>query len=126
MVRKKKKKLSHKVGLPPGALVHIGEQKVESIHLSVIDYDSIHYKEEDVDKVETVNAYKNSSTVSWLNINGLHDQYTIKNIGENFAIHSLVLEDIMNTAHRPKIEIYDEYIFIVIKMIMQPLFRILY
>ncbi len=48
---------------------------------------------------------------------GLHDTETIGKIGNNFNIHPLVLEDILNTEHRPKSELTDTSVFVVVKMI---------
>jgi magnesium transporter len=103
--------------MSPGSLVHIGEQKTESINISVIDYNQQEVEFEDDIKLDEITRYIKKDTISWLNINGLHEPEVIEKIGEEFNIHSLVLEDILNTEQRPKLEIYEEYIFIVVKML---------
>ncbi len=55
--------------------------------------------------------------MTWINIDGLHDVENIGRIGTMFDLHPLVLEDILNTGQRPKIDDYDDYLFIVLKMI---------
>ncbi|MDY0045213.1 MAG: magnesium/cobalt transporter CorA, partial [Syntrophales bacterium] len=58
-----------------------------------------------------------ASTVTWINIDGLHDTGLIEKIGSNLGIHSLVLEDVLHTTQRPKIENYEDYILIVLRML---------
>lgn len=111
------KKSSKKVGLPPGSLVHIGEKKVDKVGLSVIDYDPDYLNARELKSVEEAFPFKDSPTVTWLNIIGLHEIKTLEKIGNHFGIHPLVMEDILNTSHQPKSEIYDDYVFAIIKMI---------
>ena len=58
-------------------------------------------------------AVRESSTISWINIDGLHDVDVIQEIGKSFELHPLVLEDIVHTDQRPKMEDYENYIFII-------------
>lgn len=111
------KALSKKAGMPPGSLIHIGERKVEQVDISVIDYSDQSIQEKNITDISQLSQYKNTDTVSWINITGLHDIQIIQDIGNIFQIHPLVLEDILNTGQRPKIEDYESYQFIVIKMI---------
>lgn len=117
MFSKHIKKGSKKIGLSPGSLVHVGEKKVEKVRLSVIDYDLEELNMHELDSVEEAFPFKESPTVSWFNVNGLHEVETIQKIGSHFGIHPLVMEDILNTGHQPKSEIFDDYIFTIIKMI---------
>ena len=111
------KKRSKKLGLPPGAMVHVGEKKVERITMSVLDYDEERVEEKDLKNVEEAIPFKETPTVTWLNVNGLHDVGILKKLGDHFNIHPLILEDILNTHQRPKIEVFDDYVYIVLKMI---------
>ena len=106
-----------KVGLPPGTFVHVGAKKMEEVLVTIMDYDEKAYEFKEVDKVEDVFAYRDNTNVSWINIYGLHEPDVLENIGIHFGIHQLILEDIANTTHRPKIEVFDDLIFIVLKMI---------
>ena len=117
MGKKKKKKTSLKIGLSPGSFIHIGEKKVEQILIDLIDYDLQKYEFKRLKSIEEAFQYKDTHTVSWLNIVGLHDTEIMQKIGRHFGIHPLVIEDILNTEQRPKIEIYDNYIFISLKML---------
>jgi magnesium transporter len=60
---------------------------------------------------------KDTASVSWINIDGVHDTKTIASIGEHYALHPLVIEDIVNTNHRPKAEEFDQYVFCTLKML---------
>lgn len=110
-------KTSRKVGLAPGTLVHIGEKKVEKTLLRLIDYDLESLGEKELQSVEEMRGLKESPTVSWINVDGLHDTDIIERIGEIFSIHPLILEDIVHTGQRPKLEDVDDLLFIVIKML---------
>ncbi|MDY6931671.1 MAG: magnesium/cobalt transporter CorA [Halobacteriota archaeon] len=110
-------KRSNKVGLPPGTLVHVGEKRVEKVKITIIDYDKEQFQEEEVEQVEECFPFKDEPTVTWINIDGIHDIEIIEKIGKHFGIHPLILEDILNTAHRPKMEDLGDYIFIVLKML---------
>lgn len=110
-------KTSDKAGLPPGSLVHVGEKKIEHTKISVIDYNETQHDELVVKTVEECFPFKDSPTVTWINIDGLHDTDVIKNIGNHFGLHSLVQEDILHTGQRPKLENLDDYIFVTLKML---------
>jgi magnesium transporter len=112
------KKMSRKAGLPPGTLVHVGEKKVEEVRIQVIDYDEGHIEERELTKIEEAFPYREKPTVTWINLHGLHDVDMIAKIGERFGLHPLVLEDILNTDHRPKMDDFEDYLFISLKMLM--------
>jgi len=111
------KKRSSKAGLPPGTLVHVGEKKVESVRITFIDYDEQSFQEKQVTKIEECLKLKDTPTVSWINIDGLHDIELLEKLGKGFELHPLILEDILSTGQRPKFEDYEKYIFIVLKML---------
>ncbi|KUO40707.1 MAG: magnesium transporter [Hadesarchaea archaeon DG-33-1] len=111
------KKRLKKVGLPPGALVHIGEKKTEKVRITIVDYDKKKFQEKEAKKVEECFPFKDKPTVTWINVDGIHDPEIIKKLGDYFGMHPLVLEDILNTDQRPKMEDFDNYIYIVLKML---------
>jgi magnesium transporter len=110
------KKRSDRAGLPPGTLMPVSEKKAEKTRISVFHYDKDLFEEKEIQK-EDLSTYKDSSGIAWININGLAQTEVLESIGNLFDIHSLVLEDILNTHQRPKVEDHDQYIFIVLKMI---------
>ncbi|MDG6218445.1 MAG: magnesium/cobalt transporter CorA [Candidatus Thermoplasmatota archaeon] len=111
------KKRSHTIGLSPGSLIHVGTKTTAPIKITVFDYNENHVEEKELNTIQDCFPYRDSDTVTWINIDGVHDAKTIELIGSHFNIHPLVLEDIMNTGHRPKIESFDEYLHLVLKML---------
>jgi magnesium transporter len=111
------KKLSKKAGLPPGTLVHIGDRKTEKVRIRLIDYDEEHLEERDLSSIEECFPYKEKSSVTWINIDGIHQPDIAETIGRQYDLHPLVLEDILNTDQRPKVEDYERYLFLTLKMI---------
>lgn len=111
------KKISKKAGTAPGTLVHIGEKKIEKVRIRLIDYDEKQLQEKELKTIDECFPCKDEPTISWINIDGLHDIETIEKVGGHFGIHPLVLEDIVHTEQRPKVEDFDDYLYIVLKML---------
>lgn len=111
------KKRSRKSGLPPGTLVHIGEKKTEEIKITVMDYDETSCREEQFTSIEACFVFKDKPSVTWINVEGLHNIENIQKLGDCYGFHPLVLEDILNTDQRPKMEDFEEYVYIVLKML---------
>jgi magnesium transporter len=111
------KKQLRKAGTSPGTLIHIGEQKVDETQMTLIDYDEEHLQERVLDGIEEAFPLKDLPTVTWINIDGLHQLDIIEKVGQHFNIHPLVLEDIVNTGQRPKTEEFEDLIFVVLKML---------
>ena len=105
------------VGLPPGSLVHVGEKKIERPIITLVDYDIEHLETSHDISIEEARSAKETPTVSWINLSGIHDISLIEQFGKQFGIHNLALEDILNTQHRPKVEELDGYALIILKMI---------
>lgn len=110
------KKKEASIGQVPGELIFIGKQKVDQTTLRVIDYTKESLTELELQHISEGVAFKETDSVTWININGLHDTKLIREIGSGFGLHPLVLEDIVNTGQRPKMEEFDDYLFFVIKM----------
>lgn len=109
------KRYSRKVGLPPGTLVYVGEERTESVKITVTDYDETDLHEEEVQTVEACLPFKDTATVTWIHIEGIHDTDIIEDIGTHFGVNSLVLEDLMSPTQLSKIEVYEDYVFIILK-----------
>ncbi len=106
-----------KPGLPPGTLIHVGKKKVEKAKITIIDYDEKRIEEKEAKSIEECFPFKKTPTVTWINIDGLHETEIIEKIGKHFDLHPLILEDIVNTEQRPKIEDFGDYIFLIFKML---------
>lgn len=113
---KKKSRPSRKIGLPPGSIVYIGEQKVEKVKITLTEYDENEFETYEIKSADEIEPFTDTPRVTWVNVCGLHETDFLKEIGEKFKIHPLVLEDILNTDTRPKIEITDDYLFTVMKL----------
>ena len=113
-MRKLIKRQRKKPGLSPGTLIHVGEQKTEKIEIKVHVYN-----EHDVSSFIADSADKipepSGDNVTWIQINGIHDVDMIGKIGKRSSLHSLLLEDILNTEQRPKVEDFTDYLFVVLK-----------
>lgn len=105
------------IGLSPGTLLHVGRQKTEKATLSVIDYNPNQHQTAHDITPEECRKLKDSASVSWINLSGLHEVERINELGQVFGLHPLVLEDILNTGHQPKCEEFDDYILMIFKLI---------
>lgn len=111
-------RISKKAGMPPGSLIHIGEKTGDPITITVMDYDAGgNVTELCARDPAIISRYRDSPSVTWINIDGIYDTSVIRMIGEIFSIHPLTLEDLMNTTQRPKYEEYPEYLFLVQRML---------
>jgi magnesium transporter len=111
------KRASKKAGLPPGTLIHTGEKKVGRVEVRVMQYDENKYEKRIVSTIEECFPLMEPPTVNWIDIDGVHEVDVIKEIGEKFDLHPLVLEDIATTEQRPKLDDFDDHIFIIQKVL---------
>lgn len=106
---------SQKAGLPPGTPIHIGEQKAKEVKVTLVDYNQEHCEVVALPRPDVCALYQNKETVTWVNVDGLHQADLIEKICQCFNLHPLTIEDILNTTQRPKLDIFDDYLFLVIK-----------
>lgn len=110
---------TEKEGLAPGTLLYTGERYLDSTSISWVEY-----------TVETIKTQTftdnqplpelNPNVLTWVHIEGLHDVDLIKTIGDRFSLHPMMMEDILNTGQRPKIEDYDTWLFMVMRLLHLP------
>lgn len=105
------------VGQPPGSLVFTGIQKTKTPTFEIIRFNKEDYFDLKSNDLEEVLKEFDDNQVNWININGIHKTDNIRRIGDFFNIHNLILEDILNTGHLPKIEEFDDYLFVTLKML---------
>jgi len=111
--KRKRPSQTSKIGLAPGSLIHVGERKTEQPTITLLEYGASELIEHRFTSIEEAHHYQAHLPVRWLNVHGLHDPEVMAEIGRRFRLHPLVLEDIMNTNQRPKVDDYDDYLFIV-------------
>ena len=105
------------IGLPPGTPVHVGERKQQNTTLTLIEYDEARFREEKIASLEEHVPSGDPSTITWINVDGLHEVHVLGSLGEQFGLHPLVVEDILHTDQRPKLEDYGEYIYVMLKSV---------
>ena len=110
------KRHSQNSGLPPGTLLYLGD-KQGGTTITVIDYDKNDVRERAIEAPEECRQYVDKSTVTWINVIGLHDTETLQKVGDVFAIHPLAMEDVVSSGQRPKMEDHGEYILLTLKML---------
>lgn len=111
---KPRKLRSRKAGLPPGSLVHIGEIKTSTPSFSIIDFDEHGLFETQLPNPATLSNQPRNFTTRWANVYGAHTPADLSAIGNSFALHPLVQEDILNNVQRQKIDAYENYLYLVL------------
>ena len=104
---------SRKAGLPPGALVPVGEPKTARLGITLIEYGAEEIVERGFDTITEALAYQPRLPTLWLNVYGLPDAESMSALGRRFQLHPLVLEDILNTDQRPKVNDYGDTLYLV-------------
>ncbi len=111
------KRVAHKVGLSPGTLLRVGETPTRPVQVSSISYGEARYSESTKLSIAEALAQVSATGVTWINVDGIHDTAVIEALGKQFNLHPLVLEDIVTTGQRPKLEDYGDNLFVTIKML---------
>ncbi|MFD0862040.1 magnesium/cobalt transporter CorA [Sungkyunkwania multivorans] len=114
---KRKKRSSKHLGQAPGAVVYVGEKEFKETKLEVHDYTKTEYNLFHTDEIQKIFEFKGNDRITWINVNGLGHANEIMAIGKHYNLHPLILEDIVNTEQRPKIDEYESYLFVVLKML---------
>jgi magnesium transporter len=106
-----------KAGLPPGTLLYVGEQRAQPAKVTVMEYDELHLSESEMQSLAAGLELATEPTVTWVNVDGLQPLEVFEQLGEHLGLHPLVLEDILNTSQRPKMEDFGDYLYVVLKML---------
>lgn len=112
------KRSEKKRGKAPGALVYVGERREGEVKIHVIHYDSETVHEESLVEPESAGTSLRKTGVTWLNVEGVHDEKIIQKFGNSLNLHSLLQEDVLNTGHRPKFEEFSDHLFVILKMLI--------
>ncbi len=120
--RRSRTKQQSKVGLSPGSIVYTGFAEPEELPVAIISYSTDQLIETSFDDIESacIHITTRSDTLHWLRIVGLHNTDRIQRLGNILSIDPLVLEDVVNTNSRPKHEHFENYDFIVFKLLIAP------
>ena len=103
-------------GLPPGALIHIGESRLAGVRMRLVRYNAERFEEKGLPlDAELPTLPAPGEEVTWIHVQGIHDAAVVERIGAWLGLHPLIQEDIMNSDQRPKVEDLDAYLFFSLK-----------
>jgi magnesium transporter len=105
--------------LPIVEPVYQGDRAALDMDLLIISFDAESARMDHVSTVDELSRYQDDSKISWINISGLKDTDAIKKLGQMYHIHPLSIEDILHTEQQPKVEFFDEYLFLSMKTIQR-------
>lgn len=106
------------IGAPPGTLTYNGEITDTPVRITLIEFNETDFFEQDFYKLHDCVQHFRDNMIKWINVEGVHDTELIEKIGKMYDIHPLTLEDIVHVDQRPKFEEYDNYLLVILKMIM--------
>lgn len=113
------KKKKQDIGLGPDELIFRGSKRTDQVSLRIIDFDANNLNENSIESVKETSKYVDDKTVTWLNIDGLHNMAIMEEVSTTFNFDKLVIAEVLNTDARPKIIDYDNCTLITIKMLQQ-------
>lgn len=90
---------------------------INPLKITLINYNDKKIEEKEIHSPDECKTYRNSSTVTWVNIEGIHRPDTVHKFSTYFQLHPLVKEDILTPNQRPKVIDYEDYIYIIVKML---------
>ena len=112
---KKKQRRVKEVGLPPGSLIYTGQHTDHDIFIEHVHYSESMLTKNEVKVQDLKNKAFNDNCVNWIIVSGINRTEEIKQIGDQFGLHPLYLEDLLNVNQRPKAEVGDNSIFVTLK-----------
>ncbi|HET8753577.1 MAG TPA: magnesium/cobalt transporter CorA [Salinimicrobium sp.] len=101
----------------PGTVTYIGRKSAEDTKLEVIDYNPESFERFTSTSPQDAFKFEEEKNVTWINIDGLNNISEIEKVGKYYGLHALMLEDVVNTNQRPKFDEYEDFVFMVIKML---------
>ena len=104
-------------GKAPGSLILIGKQKMDRAEIDLMEFDAHNFAETQRISIKDAFLKIKKGKVTWINVYGIHDLNLMKEIGQFFNLHSLLLEDILNTDHHPKYEEIEKHYVFILKML---------
>ncbi len=113
--RRRPPRIEHYAGAPPGTIDVSRFRLVPEVDIFI--YDAKSFEERKITELDQLKKYVGRDSVLWVNVCGLGDEPTIRELGEIFGIHRLALEDVVNVHQRAKVEDYDDLLFFVLRMV---------
>ncbi|MFQ5528067.1 MAG: magnesium/cobalt transporter CorA [Thermoanaerobaculia bacterium] len=103
-------------GAPPGTLAAHPERNVDEVSVTLTDFGPEFLEERTIGELSDLAGYLGRDSVTWIDVVGLHDLAPLQTLGEMFGLHALALEDVLNTGQRPKVQEFEDHLFIVLKL----------
>lgn len=104
------------IGLSPYELKFRGKKKTDDVCIRIIDFDLEEVRETEVKETAELKKYINSDSITWINVDGLHNAQIISDISNILSIPGDILSDVMEPSSRPQAEEFDKGFFVSIKM----------
>ena len=104
------------IGLSPYELKFRGKKKAEDVRIQVIDFDLEEVRETEIKDTGELRKYLNSDSITWINVDGLHNEQIIRDLSDIFSIPADILSDVMEPSSRPQAEEFDNGFFVSIKI----------
>ena len=111
------RKRNKKLGTAPGTVTYMGNREITPSRIESISYNEDHFERTEVPGLEELKNSAPRGTTQWINVVGLSDEEQMSRLGAFIGLNTLVVEDIVNTEQRPKMDEYEDYIFGVFKML---------
>ena len=115
--KKRRTSVSKKVGMPPGSIIYVGRERTENASIELISYTSDSFSKNEYDNCSSLKKSLVADAVNWINVDGIHNQQLINQFEAEFGLDHLLLEDVVNTNQRPKVEEHNQYLFLSLKML---------
>ena len=106
-----------KAGSAPGTMVYVGPERTEPVAVHLIEYAEDFFEEHVLSQEADYQEIAKRERLTWINVDGLNNLDITQAIGSAFDLHTLVLEDLVHTGQRPKHEEYEDYVFVVLRML---------
>lgn len=109
---------ARKRGAPPGTLVHVGDRKAERVQIRVAQYDAQRFTVREIARIAEVLPLPEAPMITWIDVAGLHDVETVAELGRALGLHELVIEDVLSTDQRTKLDEHEGYAFLVTRALL--------
>lgn len=118
-VKKSKRYKRQNLLTSPGTITYIGPEVELKTRIKRIYYNDKNFHEESVKSLnDCVPVTDHENQITWLDVDGIHETGLIEKLGQLYHLHPLLLEDVVNTEHKPKLEVYDTgHLFVTLKML---------
>lgn len=107
---------SRRSGMQPGSLIYVGDEQAQHTKISMVGYDETNINATAITTAQEAIKEKDKSSILWLDITGLKDVDIISQVTNAYGLHPLITEDLLNTEQLPKLDIFENHIFVIIRV----------